>query len=48
MPFDYIVAFFNKYSLCDLLKIWKFLKKENFCEVFAEFCHLYIEANFYI
>ena len=24
------------------------LEKQNFCEVFVETCHLYIEANFYI
>ena len=31
-----------------LFKTEKVLKEENFCEVFVENRHLYIEANFYI
>lgn len=33
------------YIICSKVKK---LKNEIFCEVFAENCHLYIEANLYI
>ena len=48
VEFSCVIAFLNKYRVCNLLKKLNLHENENFCEVFVENRHLYIEANFYI